>query len=411
MRHGVFSVTKSLGAAVALLSLAQKYGDEVFDLKIKDYVPVTAGHDGWERVTFGDALNMATSIGDLAPQRRPNDPLADENQPKMFKWLRARTAKEKLDVSFSYGKYSWGTWRSASLQQYPDLCSRRGDGQFSQTPGRPQGSSVGYGCERSLPSNRDFPCADDAYRGGGRRARHSFTGVRSLPDHRRYRQIDHTVAERRPLSGPPTAQCCEVGRSVVQDQRQWVCRPERRTGLAMRDTICRSGPPRITPTTAVFFRFPHMAGFGGNLVVLLPNGISAFRFADGFDFDVEAMVLAGESLRPFCSTAAEQTPPSVKRQPLTASELNTVFSDHTFYGDSWRMFAAADGVIYRSSRNASDVGKWRIAPDGQFCRAWWDRPQERCYVVYQDGEMLELYPSDRWGQELVIRAPGNPEGY
>src|SRR6185295_12667437 len=42
MRHGVFSVTKSLGAAVALLRLAQKYGDEVFDLKIKDYVPVTA---------------------------------------------------------------------------------------------------------------------------------------------------------------------------------------------------------------------------------------------------------------------------------------------------------------------------------------------------------------------------------
>ena len=108
MRHGVFSVTKSLGAAVALLRLAQKYGDEVFDLKIKDYLTVTAGHDGWERVTFGDALNMATGIGDLAPEREPNDPLADENKPKMFKWERARTAKEKLDVSFSYGKYSWG---------------------------------------------------------------------------------------------------------------------------------------------------------------------------------------------------------------------------------------------------------------------------------------------------------------
>ena len=49
MRQGVFSVTKSLGAAVALLRLAQKYGDEVFDLKIKDYVagdrqPTMAGN-------------------------------------------------------------------------------------------------------------------------------------------------------------------------------------------------------------------------------------------------------------------------------------------------------------------------------------------------------------------------------
>jgi hypothetical protein len=32
MRHGVFSVTKSLGAALALLRLAQKYGDAVPDV-------------------------------------------------------------------------------------------------------------------------------------------------------------------------------------------------------------------------------------------------------------------------------------------------------------------------------------------------------------------------------------------
>jgi len=111
MRHGVFSVTKSLGAAVALLRLAQTYGDQVFDLKIKDYVTVTATHDGWERVTFGDALNMATGIGDNALQREPNEPMADENKPKMFKWVEARTAKDKLDISFSYGKYPWGPRR------------------------------------------------------------------------------------------------------------------------------------------------------------------------------------------------------------------------------------------------------------------------------------------------------------
>ena len=108
MRHGVFSVTKSLGAAVALLRLAQTYGEQVFDLKIKDYVTVTASHDGWEPVTFADALNMATGIGDLAPQRQPNLPFADKNQPKMLAWMGTRTARQKLDMAFSYGKYSWG---------------------------------------------------------------------------------------------------------------------------------------------------------------------------------------------------------------------------------------------------------------------------------------------------------------
>jgi CubicO group peptidase (beta-lactamase class C family) len=89
MRHQVFSVSKSLGAALTLLRLAQTYGDRVFDLKIKDYVRVTAFHDGWERVTFADALNMATGIGDNWPRREPNQPFADEfSSPNFFRTFR-----------------------------------------------------------------------------------------------------------------------------------------------------------------------------------------------------------------------------------------------------------------------------------------------------------------------------------
>ena len=69
MRHDVFSITKSLGALVSMLHLAEKYGDDVFDLKIKKYLPVTADHDGWDDVTFADALNMATGIGEASPDR------------------------------------------------------------------------------------------------------------------------------------------------------------------------------------------------------------------------------------------------------------------------------------------------------------------------------------------------------
>src|SRR5207249_245250 len=108
MRHGVFSVTKSMGAAVALLRLGQKYGDAVFDAKIADFLTVTAPHDGWKAVTFADALNMATGVGDLSPPREPNDIYADENKPTMFRWMRARSAPQKLAIAFSYGKYAWG---------------------------------------------------------------------------------------------------------------------------------------------------------------------------------------------------------------------------------------------------------------------------------------------------------------
>ena len=51
--------------------------------------------------------------------------------------------------------------------------------------------------------------------------------------------------------------------------------------------------------TGCVFQIPYMRGYGGNVVVLLPNGVSAFRFADGGNFDLESMVLAGEAIRPF----------------------------------------------------------------------------------------------------------------
>lgn len=43
-----------------------------------------------------------------------------------------------------------------------------------------------------------------------------------------------------------------------------------------------------------------MSGFGGNLVVLMPNGLTAFRFSDGGDFNITPMVRAVDAIRPLC---------------------------------------------------------------------------------------------------------------
>jgi CubicO group peptidase (beta-lactamase class C family) len=410
MRHGVFSVTKSLGAAVALLRLAQKYGDEVFDLKIKDYVPVTADHDGWERVTFGDALNMATGIGDLVPEREPNDPLADENKPKMFKWERARTAKEKLDVSFSYGKHSWGPGEVLRYNStHTFVLAAAMDNFLKQRAGAnvhlwdmvtnevlhpigifhaPMMHTVEADGGRGIPlfAIGLYPTIDDIAK-----------LITLLQNGGRYQ-------DRQLLSAAKLAEALDKSGTVGLPTG------ERNRFGDVRYHLSFWSVPYKTDD-GCFFQIPYMAGYGGNLVILLPNGLSAFRFADGFNFDVEAMVLAGESLRRFCSAPPAQITPSAKRQPLTVGELNAVFSGHTFYGEGGNMFAADDGVIYRSSKDGNNVGKWRILSDGKFCRAWWERQQERCYVVYQEGESLELYPTDRWGKVLVRRAPGNPEGY
>jgi hypothetical protein len=43
-----------------------------------------------------------------------------------------------------------------------------------------------------------------------------------------------------------------------------------------------------------------MWGYGGNFVVILPNGISAFRYADANVHDPAALALATTGIRPVC---------------------------------------------------------------------------------------------------------------
>jgi len=44
---------------------------------------------------------------------------------------------------------------------------------------------------------------------------------------------------------------------------------------------------------------PYMMGFGGNLVALAPNGLTAFRFADAHNYDVPSLVRTAAELEPF----------------------------------------------------------------------------------------------------------------
>jgi hypothetical protein len=189
--------------------------------------------------------------------------------------------------------------------------------------------------------------------------------------------------------------------------------------------------------TVCSFQIPYMMGHGGNIMVLLPNGLSAFRFADGFNFDLESMVLTGEVIRPFpCAAGSVETPPPV-RSPLTASDLRAEVPGHTFYrypvtsfpavfGGRRTMFVSADGMLYSTftgrpdGRTSYDVGRWHITPEGQFCRTWhvWDHRRERCYtlkvslpIMYRGDEIFEFAVTDRWGTEIYRRVPGNPEGY
>lgn len=109
MRFGVWSITKSAGPGVAMLRLAQKYGDWVYELKLLDYLDIDPPHNGWEGVTFGDAVNMATGLGGKDFHANPNDFYVDYDFVGSYDdWYVARSRAEKIEMLNKVENYPWG---------------------------------------------------------------------------------------------------------------------------------------------------------------------------------------------------------------------------------------------------------------------------------------------------------------
>ena len=85
-----------------MLRLAQKYGPEIFEERLLDYFEPqenNSGHDGWDKVTFGDCLNMATGLGSEGGYWTR----ADVNN-----WYYAYTLEDKMKHIFTEDNRPWG---------------------------------------------------------------------------------------------------------------------------------------------------------------------------------------------------------------------------------------------------------------------------------------------------------------
>jgi CubicO group peptidase (beta-lactamase class C family) len=295
-RHGVFSVTKSMGAAVAMLRLAQKYGDEVFDLKIADYVDVTAEHDGWKDVTFGNALSMATGVGDMERDRSSGYITADEDQDKFIEWMDMESAAEKLEGAFAYSNYEWGPdevvrynsittfvlsaamdallkskegpeadiWQMVEEEVYRPIGIFHSPIKRTNEPDGSLGLPIlGYGL---------YPTVDDTakisilYQNGG-----LHEGVQLLSPTMLAEALYKTKEQGLSINSPN-----EYGES--------------------RYLLSFWSVAHCTDSDNCF-QVPYMLGYGGNIVVVLPNDVTVFRYADAYEYDPEPLIALGMTVR------------------------------------------------------------------------------------------------------------------
>lgn len=300
MRHGVWSATKTLAGLVTLMRMAEKYGDEILDYKIKGYLPVTAPHNGWDEVTFRHALSMATGIGTGTKEISPNN-ISDGYIYSDFDayktWWFAPTNAEKLAELFKVPNHPWGPGEIARYRDRDiyvlaaalDSLYRRKEGDNADmwqmmldevyTPlgihhmpqnttieiDRPGVPLLGWGIYVTID---DVAKIGRLLQQGG-----AYNGKQLLSKAGIAEALYETD-----IHGLPTGDANEFGTKTYH------------LSFWHEPYISASGKT---------YTAPQMRGWGGNVVQLMPNGIIGFRMGNGGYADVEQMLLIADKIRPF----------------------------------------------------------------------------------------------------------------
>lgn len=302
MRHGVFSVTKSAGAALTLLRLAQKYGAEVFDQPVADVLDVTAPHDGWRGVTFAHLLSMVAGIGNRRPETDAAAPFADENDADSPIWndlWHSPSREGRLELAFGYGDYPWGPGEVVRYNSAHTFLlgaamdafyrSREGpDADVWQMMKQEVYGPIGISAMPTMSTSGPRPLPTYAF-GFFLNAYETARIVQLLQQDGAHEgvQILHAGKTRESLF--------RAGNSgYASEEPAATHAPQMLRYLNSFWSFELEGPGACT------VRVPYMWGYGGNFVVLLPNGVAAYRYADADVHDPVGLALAAASLRGVC---------------------------------------------------------------------------------------------------------------
>jgi len=282
MRHGVFSVTKTMGLGLSMLYLAERYGDVVFDQRITDHVPELADHPGWQGVTFHHTLNMMTGT------------VGANSGPAVSPFIQARSAAAKI----------------AAIRALPDAAPAPGV-QFDYQSTHSFVLSLAM---NNLVRAREGPAAD--YWSMVGEAVLEPIGVPHLPVQRSVESDGSLGIPIMGWGGYPDVDAAAKVAQLLQDDgahagRQLLSRTKtreamRRAGHAgyatsnANERYLHSLWTVRTDTGRCTIEVPLMSGAGGNHVLMLPSGLSMIRFMDADDFEVRDTARAAEMYRSSC---------------------------------------------------------------------------------------------------------------
>jgi Beta-lactamase len=304
-RFGVWSATKALANATALLRLAQKFGPGVFDERIADYVVEARAYPAWRDVRFVDAINMATGVGNGSTRWNPNDVSDGYIDPTYDNWYSALSESGKVHALLETAHaYPWGPGKVARYRdQDMYLLGVAMDRYLKAKEGA--AASIWTMLEREV---------------------YEPIGIRYAPTNR---TIEADGARGQPLMAfgyyPTIGDMVRIARLYQNDGRhgdaQILYRPRVHELLHSRGPLgLPTGEKRRFGETFYYHAFwmnafqagdrcqilyPVMEGWGGNLIALFPQGSTAIRLAkarsdDDRSGDPADMAVVADRLAAFC---------------------------------------------------------------------------------------------------------------
>lgn len=292
LRMASFSTAKTLFVSLAMMRLAQKYGIEVAEFLVKDYVAEAAVSRGdWTTVTINNVLDMAT--GNFQTARN----MVDEEGRIFQEFFGVESYADKIKVAFDWpnGDQPGRTWvyRSSdtfiavvALQNY--LRTKEGaqaDIFDFVTQEIYQPLDLGPGVMTTLRTS------DHNWQGMPVGA----MGMWWIPDD--VAKLGHFLIGDQGMVGEMQILQPELLKaSLQQDPGD---RGVRRGSGWYNNAFWAE---TFTPADGFgcTFYVPYMAGYSGNIIALLPNGVTYYYFSDNRDFDWHPAVKEADKINSLC---------------------------------------------------------------------------------------------------------------
>ncbi|MCA9569957.1 MAG: serine hydrolase [Myxococcales bacterium] len=282
MHHGVYSVSKSMLGTVAMLHLAERYGEDVFSARIADHVPALASEPAWRDVTLADALDMATGTNGGEDTDRLFAPLvlAETADQALANIAALGDAPEAAGTAFRYATTNTFVL-SAAMQGY--VAAREGEGVRAWDLVREAVlEPIGAGDLDVLWTRDPDPADRLPLLGFGARPTLDEAAkiARLLADDGVHegRQLLHAAKTREAL-GRTGGPGLRVDGRTRYHHGLW--RRSMRTGGCRVDVV-------------------YMQGHGGNHVLFLPSGVIVVQLTDELGEDIAPLVKRAERIRSSC---------------------------------------------------------------------------------------------------------------